>query len=110
MHQQKIESAFDIDISDVHHLSSALRLSPYLPTRRLGGIKLRRLKDQEKKEQIVSRFKGTYIDSGAVDFSDKLRTSRRKGLTKLEFSERSIGFRNDINAPHRLHSGLDWRT
>ena len=46
----------------------------------------------------MSRFKGTYIDSGAVDFSDKLRTSRRKGSTKLEFSEKPIGFRNDINA------------
>ena len=52
----------------------------------------------------MSRFKGTYIDSGAVDFSDKLRTSRRKGLTKLEFSERPIGFRNDINASFLLKS------
>jgi len=29
----------------------------------------------------TDRFKGAYIDSGAVDFSDKLRTSRRKGYT-----------------------------
>ena len=79
----------------------------------MGGIKLR-LEIRRRKIiaqcTLLFRFKGTYIDSGAVDFSDKLRTSRRKGLTKLEFSERSIGFRNDINAPHRLHSGLDWGT
>jgi len=31
--------------------------------------------------EAFGRFKGTYIDSGAVDFSDKLRTSRRKGYT-----------------------------
>ena len=55
----------------------------------------------------MSRFKGTYIDSGAVDFSDKLRTSRRKGLTKLEFSEKPIGFRNDINAQATQWSGLE---
>jgi len=31
--------------------------------------------------EAFGRFKGAYIDSGAVDFSDKLRTSRRKGYT-----------------------------
>jgi len=31
--------------------------------------------------EAFGRFKGAYIDSGAVDFSDKLRTTRRKGYT-----------------------------
>ena len=55
--------------------------------RRLGG---KFTPNEEKKHNCIfsSRFKGAYIDSGAVDFSDKLRTSRRKGLTKLEFSEK----------------------
>ena len=38
----------------------------------------------------VLRFKGAYIDSGAVDFSDKLRTSRRKGLLRLEWRARLL--------------------
>ena len=40
---------------------------------------------KDKKEKKLFRFKGAYIDSGAVDFSDKLRSSRRKGLAKIQF-------------------------
>ena len=53
--------------------------------RRSGG---KSTPNEEKKYNCIfsPRFKGAYIDSGAVDFSDKLRTSRRKGLSKLELS------------------------
>ena len=69
-----------------------------------------------------SRFKGAYIDSGAVDFSDKLRTSRRKGWTRLELSKKPmirgksywvekyegfLVFKSLSSA--RLHSSLEWR-
>lgn len=33
--------------------------------------------------EAFGRFKGSYIDSGSVDFSDKLRSSRRKGYNMI---------------------------
>ena len=41
--------------------------------------------------EAFGRFKGAYIDSGAVDFSDKLRSSRRKGYTVVWSGEAWAG-------------------
>ena len=41
---------------------------------------------------FIFRFKGAFVDNQTVDFSDRIRVSRRKGKDKImgEFSDRSM--------------------
>ena len=110
MHKKtNIISFWFISYNWTHHLPSALRLSPYLPTRRLGGIKLR-LKTRRRKNKLSPGSKEPTLTVVPLTSRTSWELQGGKVWQKLEFSERPIGFRNDINAPHRLHSGLDWRT
>ena len=53
--------------------------------------------------EAFGRFKGAYIDSGAVDFSDKLRTSRRKGYTVVWSGEAEKSEETPLKKYQRLN-------
>jgi len=53
--------------------------------------------------EAFGRFKGAYIDSGAVDFSDKLRSSRRKGYTVVWSGEAEKSEETPLKKYQRLN-------
>ena len=85
MHQKLLKPAFSIFYCtiypqhwDTHHICQ-------WGVREVNWLQMR------TRNAKLCRFKGAYIDSGAVDFSDKLRTSRRKGLTIFNLAKRESG-------------------
>jgi len=59
----------DLPEADQHMIGSSDDASDSIETLRISS------------NEAFGRFKGAYIDSGSVDFSDKLRNTRRKGYS-----------------------------
>jgi len=61
----------DLPEADQHMIGNSDDASDSIETLRISA------------DEAFGRFKGAYIDSGSVDFSDKLRNTRRKGYSMV---------------------------